>query len=160
MSIDASTQHVVIVGCGRVGSSLARRITAAGHSAAVIDRRPEAFERFLTGWPGDKILGTGIDRECLVAAGIERATAVAAVTSGDNSNIIVARVAREIYGVERVVARIYDSRRAALYARLGIHTIATVDWTVDEVSQVVVGGALDPVGSGFASAALDAGEAN
>jgi trk system potassium uptake protein TrkA len=144
MATDTDPQHVIVVGCGRVGSSLARRITAAGHTVAVIDRRPEAFERFLADWPGDKIVGTGFDRDRLREAGIERATAVAAVTSGDNSNIIVARVARETYGVERVVARIYDSRRAALYAQLGIPTIATVDWTVQEaVHLVVADGAAD-----------------
>lgn len=138
MATDTDPQHVVVVGCGRVGSSLARRVTAAGHTAAVIDRRQEAFDRFLADWPGDKIVGTGFDRDRLRAAGIERATAVAAVTSGDNSNIIVARVARETYGIERVVARIYDTRRAALYAQLGIPTIATVDWTVHEAAHLVI----------------------
>lgn len=138
MATEAAGQHVIIVGCGRVGSSLARRVTAVGHTAAVIDRRQEAFDRFLTDWEGEKIVGTGFDRDRLRAAGINHATAVAAVTSGDNSNIIVARVARETYGVERVVTRIYDTRRAALYARLGIPTIATVDWTVREAAHLVL----------------------
>jgi trk system potassium uptake protein TrkA len=138
MVTEVAVQHVIVVGCGRVGSALARRVTAAGHTASVIDRRQEAFDRFLADWPGDKILGTGFDRDRLCAAGIERATAVAAVTSGDNSNIIVARVARETYGIERVVARIYDSRRAALYSQLGIPTIATVDWSVHEAAHLVI----------------------
>lgn len=130
-------EHVIIVGCGRVGSALARHAAAAGHTAAVIDRRPQAFDRFLADWDGTKIVGTGFDRDRLEAAGIGTATAVAAVTSGDNSNIIVARVARENYGIDRVVARIYDTRRAALYARLGIPTIATVPWTVHEAAHVL-----------------------
>ena len=146
MAIDDRTQHVVIVGCGRVGSSLARRATEAGHTAAVIDRRQQAFDRFLADWPGGKIVGTGFDQDCLAAAGIDRATAVAAVTSGDNSNIVVARVAREFYGIDRVVARIYDSRRAVLYTRLGIPTIATVDWTVDEVAELLITDTLAAVG--------------
>lgn len=145
MATDGSTSHIVVVGCGRVGSSLARWLTAAGHSVAVIDRREEAFDRFLNDWPGDRIVGTGFDRELLEAAGIARASAVAAVTSGDNSNIIVARIARETYGVERVVARIYDARRAALYAQLGIPTIATVDWTVREAIHLVLPPCADAV---------------
>jgi trk system potassium uptake protein TrkA len=125
--------HVVIVGCGRVGSSLARDLLADGHTVAVIDRRGEAFDRLGPDFPGTRVQGIGFDRDRLVEAGIERAGAVAAVTSGDNSNILVARVARETFGVDRVVARIYDPRRAAIYQRLGITTVATVAWTTDQV---------------------------
>ena len=124
--------HVVIVGCGRVGSSLARQLLSAGHSVAVIDKRPASFERFLNDWDGQKIIGYGFDRDRLQEAGIERADALAAVTSGDNSNIMVARIAKETYQVGRVVARIYDPRRAGVYERLGIPTVATVDWTTDQ----------------------------
>jgi trk system potassium uptake protein TrkA len=124
--------HVVIVGCGRVGSSLARELLAADHSVAVIDKRALAFERFLADWPGQKLVGYGFDRDRLQEAGIERADAVAAVTSGDNSNIMVARIAKETYQVERVMARIYDPRRAGVYERLGIPTVATVEWTTDQ----------------------------
>ena len=114
--------HVVIVGCGRVGSSLARSLVADGHTVAVIDRRSQAFERLGPNFSGETFTGIGFDRDLLVRAGIERAEAVAAVTNGDNSNILVARVARETFGIERVVARIYDPRRAAIYQRLGIAT--------------------------------------
>lgn len=124
--------HVVIVGCGRVGSSLARHLLAEDHTVAVIDKRPEAFERFLGDWAGQKIVGYGFDRDRLQEAGIERADALAAVTSGDNSNIMVARIAKETYRVARVMARIYDPRRASVYERLGIPTVATVEWTTDQ----------------------------
>ncbi|MSY76957.1 MAG: TrkA family potassium uptake protein, partial [Actinobacteria bacterium] len=111
--------HVVIVGCGRVGSALARDLIEGGHSVAIIDRKAEAFTRLGADFAGQTVIGIGFDREVLIAAGIERAEAVAAVTSGDNSNILVARVARENFGIERVVARIYDPQRAAVYQRLG-----------------------------------------
>jgi len=125
--------HVVIVGCGRVGSSLARVLTGDGHSVAIIDRRAEAFDRLGERFSGRTVQGIGFDRDRLVEAGIEQAGALAAVTSGDNSNILVARVARENFGVGQVVARIYDPRRAVIYQRLGIMTVATVAWTTDQV---------------------------
>jgi trk system potassium uptake protein TrkA len=125
--------HVVIVGCGRVGSSLARVLTGDGHSVAIIDRRAEAFNRLGEHFTGRTVQGIGFDRDRLVEAGIEEAGALAAVTSGDNSNILVARVARENFAVEQVVARIYDPKRAVIYQRLGIMTVATVAWTTDQV---------------------------
>jgi trk system potassium uptake protein TrkA len=125
--------HVVVVGCGRVGSGLARAVEAAGHTAAVIDRQERAFRRLGADFTGQKIVGVGFDRDRLTEAGIERANALAAVTNGDNSNILVARIARETYGIDKVVARIYDPRRAAIYERLGIATIATVQWASERV---------------------------
>jgi trk system potassium uptake protein TrkA len=125
--------HVVVVGCGRVGSGLASTLVSQGHSVAVIDRRPQAFRRLPEDFAGDTIVGVGFDRDRLIAAGIERADALAAVTNGDNSNVLVARTAREFFGVERVVARIYDQRRAAIYERLGISTVATVGWAIERV---------------------------
>jgi trk system potassium uptake protein len=125
--------HVVVVGCGRVGSELAGLLEKGGHSVAVVDKRKSAFRRLPTGFGGITIDGFGFDRETLTEAGIERAGAFAAVTSGDNSNIMAARVARETFEIERVVARIYDPRRAAIYQRLGIPTVATVAWTTDQV---------------------------
>ncbi len=125
--------HVVVVGCGRVGSGLAATLESQGHTVAVIDRKPQAFRRLPDDFQGETIVGVGFDRTRLVAAGIERADALAAVTNGDNSNILVARTAREFFGIERVVARIYDQRRAAIYERLGISTVATVGWAIERV---------------------------
>lgn len=125
--------HVVVVGCGRVGSGLARVLEDSGHTVAVIDKNQKAFRRLPEGFGGRAVLGVGFDRDLLRQAGIEEASALAAVTNGDNSNIMVARTAREVFGIERVIARIYDPRRAAIYERLGIPTIATVQWTTDRV---------------------------
>jgi trk system potassium uptake protein len=125
--------HVIVVGCGRVGSALSLALLDMGHSVAIIDRRREAFARLGEDFGGQTVEGIGFDRDRLIEAGIERAEAVAAVTSGDNSNVLVARVARENFGIERVVARIYDPRRATIYQRLGLPTVATVAWTTDRV---------------------------
>ena len=123
--------HVVIMGCGRVGASLAAALERLGHDVAVIDKNQQAFRRLGSDFHGQQVVGIGFDRQVLVEAGIERAGAFAAVSSGDNSNIISARVARENFGVEHVVARIYDHKRAAAYERIGIPTVATVPWTTD-----------------------------
>ena len=125
--------HIVIMGCGRVGAMLATGLEKRGHSVAVIDSNAEAFRRLGEGFKGVTVEGVGFDREVLEAAGIRKAGGFAAVSSGDNSNILAARVVREIYRVENVVARIYDQGRAAVYERLGIPTVATVKWTVLEV---------------------------
>ncbi|MBI3428709.1 MAG: TrkA family potassium uptake protein [Actinobacteria bacterium] len=125
--------HVVIMGCGRVGSSLATELEAMGHSVAIIDRSREAFRRLGANFNGLTITGIGFDRDTLLEAGIEKADAFAAVSNGDNSNILAARVARETYGVRNVVARIYDPGRAEIYQRLGIPTVATVLWTSDQI---------------------------
>lgn len=121
------------MGCGRVGSSLAQAIEERGHSVAVIDQNPDAFRRLGPGFSGNKVTGVGFDRETLTQAGIEDTYGFAAVSDGDNSNVLAARVARETYGVEQVVARIYDPHRAEIYQRLGIPTVATVRWTADQV---------------------------
>jgi trk system potassium uptake protein TrkA len=130
--------HVVVVGCGRVGSGLARMLESGGHSVAIVDRQEKAFRRLPDGFSGRKIVGVGFDRDRLTEAGIDQAGALAAVTNGDNSNILVARIARETYGIEKVVARIYDPRRAAIYERLGIATIATVQWATERVLRRIV----------------------
>src|SRR5947209_4838833 len=121
------------MGCGRVGSTLAHILEDRDNTVSVIDRDPEAFRRLRSAFKGDRVTGIGFDRAVLNQAGIERADAFAAVSSGDNSNIIAARVARETFGVERVAARIYDPRRAEVYERLGIPTVATVRWTADQM---------------------------
>jgi trk system potassium uptake protein TrkA len=125
--------HVVIMGCGRVGSLLAIELEANGHSVAVIDQSKEAFRRLGPDFKGRTITGVGFDRDTLLEAGIEGAGAFAAVSNGDNSNILAARVARESYGVSNVVARIYDPGRAEIYQRLGIPTVATVIWATDQI---------------------------
>ena len=125
--------HVVIVGCGRVGSTLALSLISSGHSVAVVDRKSDAFFRLRDNFAGQTITGIGFDRDVLEQAGIKKASAVAAVTNGDNSNILVARVARESFGIENVVARISDPKRAEIYERLGIATVATVKWTSDRI---------------------------
>jgi trk system potassium uptake protein TrkA len=121
------------MGCGRVGSTLAHSLESAGHSVAIVDRDESAFRRLGTDFAGKQVVGVGFDRDTLVDAGIEQAAAFAAVSSGDNSNIISARVARETFGIKNVIARIYDPRRAEVYSRLGIPTVATVRWTADEM---------------------------
>jgi len=127
------TVHIVIMGCGRVGSTLARSLERRGHTVAVIDQNTEAFRRLGPDFDGQTIKGVGFDQEVLVEAGIERAEAFAAVSNGDNSNILAARVVRETFDVHNVVARIYDPGRAEVYERLGIPTVATVRWTADQV---------------------------
>ncbi len=121
------------MGCGRVGASLARALERAGHEVAVVDQDESAFRRLGTSFEGRTVTGVGFDRDTLRAAGIDDAYAFAAVSSGDNSNILAARVAREKFGVENVVARIYDPGRAEIYQRLGIPTVATVKWTSDQM---------------------------
>ena len=121
------------MGCGRVGATLAQSLEDRGHSVAVIDQNPEAFRRLDAGFSGKKVTGLGFDRQTLVQAGIEDAFGFAAVSDGDNSNIISARVVRETYNVSYVVARIYDPARAEIYQRLGIPTVATVRWTADQM---------------------------
>jgi trk system potassium uptake protein TrkA len=135
--------HIVVMGCGRVGSTLAHHLERLDHSVAIIDQDPVAFRRLGEHFRGKTIAGFGFDRDTLVAAGIEGADAFAAVSSGDNSNIIAARVARETFGVDHVVARIYDARRAEVYERLGIPTIATVPWTANRLLKNILGGTID-----------------
>ncbi len=126
------------MGCGRVGSSLAIDLEAAGHTVAIIDQNRESFRRLGPNFIGSAITGMGFDRDTLLEAGIEGASAFAAVSNGDNSNILAARVARETYGVPNVVARIYDPGRAEIYQRLGIPTVATVTWTSDQIMRRLI----------------------
>jgi trk system potassium uptake protein TrkA len=125
--------HVIVVGCGRVGRDLAMVLDREGHSVSVIDKDRNAFHELPEGFGGKAVLGFGFDREHLEQAGIHEADALAAVTNGDNSNILTARIARETYDVDHVVARIYDPRRAVIYRQLGIATVAAVAWTTDQV---------------------------
>lgn len=130
--------HVIIAGCGRVGSELATNLQRLGHSIVVIDKNRKSFERLKADFSGNQVIGFAFDREVLQEAGIEDADAFAAVTSGDNSNILAARVAKDHYRVPHVVARIYDPRRAQIYQRLGIQTVATVRWTTDQILRSLI----------------------
>ena len=123
------------MGCGRVGSTLARSLEDRNHTVSIIDSDPDAFRRLGPMFNGTKVTGYGFDQAVLTEAGIARADAFAAVSSGDNSNIIAARVARESFGIQSVVARIYDPGRAEVYQRLGIPTVATVRWTADQMAR-------------------------
>ena len=136
--------HVVVMGCGRVGSTLARSLEKRNHTVIVIDNNPDAFRRLGPGFNGTKVTGYGFDQGVLTEAGIQRADAFAAVSSGDNSNIIAARVARESFGIQQVVARIYDPGRAEVYQRLGITTVATVKWTADQVLRRILPAGAEP----------------
>jgi trk system potassium uptake protein TrkA len=136
--------HVVIMGCGRVGSTLARSLEDREHDVSVIDTNPDAFRRLGPSFNGTKVTGIGFDQGVLERAGIEKADAFAAVSSGDNSNIIAARVARETFGIQSVVARIYDPGRAEVYQRLGITTVATVKWTADQMLRRLLPAGAEP----------------
>jgi len=125
--------HVVIIGCGRVGSGLAQDLSNEGHDVVILDKSALAFRRLGDDFGGRTIIGSGFDRDVLLEADAPNADALAAVTSGDNSNILCARIARENFRIPQVVARIYDPRRAEIYQRLGIPTVATVTWTIDQV---------------------------
>jgi trk system potassium uptake protein TrkA len=137
--------HIVIMGCGRVGSALAQTLEQQGHTVAVVDQDPTSFRRLGSGFAGRRVTGVGFDQDTLREAGIEEAGAFAAVSSGDNSNIIAARVAREMFGIENVAARIYDPRRAEVYQRLGIPTVATVRWTADQMLRRLLPSGSEPL---------------
>lgn len=144
--------HIIVVGCGRVGSGLGVGLAEQGHSVAMMDRNPKAFRRLPSDWSGTTVVGSGFDRDDLDRARAGEASSLAAVTSGDNSNILTARIARETYEIPNVVARIYDPRRAQIYLRLGIPTVATVSWTIDQVRRRLVPGEVesewsDPTGT-------------
>ena len=144
--------HFVIMGCGRVGASMAAQLDRMGHSVSVIDQLSDAFRRLPHDFQGRKVKGIGFDRDALEQAGIDEAYAFAAVSNGDNSNIVAARVVRETFGIEHVVARIYDARRADVYERLGIPTVATVRQTAEQMMRRMLPGGIareivDPSGA-------------
>ncbi|MGH2723524.1 MAG: potassium channel family protein [Actinomycetota bacterium] len=132
--------HFVIMGCGRVGSELTVDLSKRGHTVAIIDKRQEAFDRLPPGFDAKTVVGIGFDRETLEEAGIKDADAFIAVSNGDNSNIVSARVAREHYRVPTVIARIYDPRRAEIYERLDIPTVASVRWASRQVQHLLFHG--------------------
>jgi trk system potassium uptake protein TrkA len=135
--------RLVIVGCGRVGTHLARVMSAEGHDVVVVDRNPDSFKRLGREFGGRTVTGVGFDRDVLREAGVERADAFAAVTNGDNSNYIAASVARDVFRVPQVVARIYDPQREAIYRELGIRTISSTSWAVNTIKRILTSSELD-----------------
>lgn len=129
---------VIIGGCGRVGAMLAAKLSREGHDVAIIDKDPQAIRRLEKSFSGQLIRGMVFDRKVLESAGIDRCDAYVAVTSGDNSNVVSATIAREIFRVPKVVARIFDPRRAEIYRRLGIQTVSSVAWAANEISSLVL----------------------
>ena len=115
--------HVLIAGCGRVGSGLARDLVTQGFDVAIIDESPEAFHLLGDDFPGEFVVGRALDWAVLREAGIERAVAFVACTDGDNTNIVIAQIAQKKYGIRCVVARVYDPLRAELFAQVGIRTV-------------------------------------
>ncbi len=141
---EEAEMRIIVVGCGRVGSALAIQLAGEGHDVRMIDRRPAARRKLPENFPGQFHQGNGFSRATLEAAGITHADAFVAVTSGDNSNIVSARTAKETYRVPIVLARIYDPRRADIYRDLGIPTIASVRWTVHQIHQMLLHRHLTP----------------
>ena len=130
--------HVIIMGCGRVGAGIAERLDGEGHSVCIIDKNPKARSRLSARYAGRYVTGIGFSRPVLLDAGIEESDAFIAVTSGDNSNIVGARTARDEFQVPKVIARIYDPRRADIYRDLGITTVASVRWAVNEIHHLLL----------------------
>jgi trk system potassium uptake protein len=129
--------HVVIMGCGRAGARLARRLEGEGHTVAIIDKNPTSFHLLGLDFKGTTVTGIGFDPNVLIAAGVERADAFIAVSSGDNSNIVSATVAKDVFHVPKVITRIYDPRRAQIYRRMGIPTVAPVTWGIGKIMDLL-----------------------
>jgi trk/ktr system potassium uptake protein len=136
---------IIIVGCGRVGTGLAEVMSQNGHDVTVIDKDRTAFDHLKQSFAGQRIEGIGFDRDVLMGGGIERADGLAAVTDSDEANIVTAQLARHMFHVPRVVARVYDSRQAEIYRRLGLQIIATTTWGVNRIAEILSYSRLDPV---------------
>lgn len=137
--------RIIIVGCGRMGAGLAQRLSVHGHSVVVIDRDPVALELLGSAFPGRVVVGGGFERESLLKAGIERADGLAAVTSSDDVNVVAARLARRFFRVPRVIARLYDPRKAEVYRRLDVQTISTTSWGISRIEEMLTYSHLDPI---------------
>jgi trk system potassium uptake protein TrkA len=138
-------QQIVIVGCGRVGAELALSIYERGHTVAVVDSNPRAFDRLGADFRGRTVQGEAIDRDVLQRAGIESANAFAAVTTSDSVNIVAARIAKDLFHVPHVVARVYNPDRAPIYEKLGIQTIASSSWGAKRIEQLMLHSGLQSV---------------
>lgn len=129
--------NIMIIGCGRTGSAIAAALVQRGHGVTVVDREPSAFERLGPGFRGATLAGEGLDREVLLAAGIDKVDGLAAVTASDEVNVVAGRVARQIFHVPKVVARLYDPRKAEIYRRLGLQTISPLEWGVNRIVELL-----------------------
>lgn len=136
---------ILIVGCGRVGAGIAKVLVSQSHNVAIVDKDPLTFERLGKDFKGQTFSGIGFDRDLLLKMGIERADALAAVTTSDDTNIVAARIAKEIFHVPRVVARLYDVRQAEIYKRLGLQTIAPTEWGIHRIADMLLYSSLDTV---------------
>ncbi|MCW5848482.1 MAG: NAD-binding protein [Anaerolineae bacterium] len=139
--------RLIIVGCGRMGGGLARRLVETGHEVTVVDKDPDAFSRLGSAFKGRTVVGIGFDGEALEAAGVRRADGLAAVTASDDVNVVTARVARQIFHVPRVVARVYDPHKADIYRRLGLPTVSTTVWGIQRMAELLCFSHLDAVAS-------------
>jgi trk system potassium uptake protein TrkA len=136
---------MIIIGCGRMGAGLAQTLTQRGHAVTVVDNDPTAFERLGPAFNGQTVAGVGFDRDVLLQAGIARADGLAAVTASDEANVVAARLARQVFHVPRVVARLYEPRKAEIYRRLGILTISTTTWGIQRIAELLAYSDLDVV---------------
>lgn len=142
---------IMIVGCGRLGIGLAQTLHLRGHMITVVDNNPAAFEHLGPGFKGQTVVGVGFDRGVLLKAGIERADGLAAVTTSDEANLVIARIAGQVFRVPRVVARVYDPYKAEVYRRLGLQTIAPITWGINRIAELLSFFSLGPtisLGSG------------
>lgn len=137
--------RILIIGCHRVGSGLARTLSLRGQAVTVVDNDPAAFERLGAGFKGQTVLGIGFDRDVLIQAGIERADGLAAVTASDEVNVVTARIASQVFHVPKVIARLYDPRQAEIYKRLGVQTIAPTTWGINRIADLLLHSQLDTV---------------
>lgn len=139
--------RIIIIGCGKLGAGLADTLDNRGIEVAVVDREPSAFRRLGSSFRGKTVAGGGVERQTLLAAGIERADGLAAVTANDEVNVVAGRLARRLFHVPRVVARLFDPRNAELYRRLGIQAIAPVTWGVSRITELLCYTKLDTIKS-------------
>jgi trk system potassium uptake protein TrkA len=137
--------RILILGCGRAGSGLAREMIVRGHEVSVVDKDPQSFKRLGAGFKGKTVVGIAFDQQALLQAGIERADGLAAVTVSDEANVVAALIGRDIYHVPRVVARLYDPTQAEIYKRMGIQTIAPIAWGVQRIADLLIYSQLEPV---------------
>jgi trk system potassium uptake protein TrkA len=129
--------HVVVIGCGRVGSSVASRLAADGWSVSVIDQKLEMFDRLGAGFSGETFEGHALDQELLRLAGIERADACVVATNGDNTNLLAAQLIKRKFGVQCTVVRVLDPARAELYSELGLRTVCPTSGAIEVLTDVV-----------------------